>query len=192
VTDSRKGRVKGLFAGTSPDHELPEQAHGLPEPAAQHQALQVLVLAQRTADEHVAGAQHQADKVRAEARAMAERIVRDAQTHADGVRRDADKILNDARARAEETARDAQAKADGLDREAQQRYQDVVGSLAAKRAALQQQIEALQRFDRDYRAELRTFMQGQLRALGADEPPSNGDIRQPDSVATAGPLLAQE
>jgi len=222
VTDNRmKGRVKGLFGGTSPDDELQDQTHALPEPDAQRQALQVLILAQRTADEHLASAQHQADKVRVDARAMAEQIARDAQAHADGarreagnavsdaramaaqiardaqahadgVRRDAEKILSDARARAEEIAKDAQAKADGLEREAQQRYQDVVGSLAAKRAALQQQIEALQRFDRDYRAELRTFMQGQLHALGADEPPSNAEIQQPDSMATTRPSLAQE
>jgi len=222
VTDSRmKGRVKGLFGGASPDDELLDQAHSLSEPEAQRQALQVLILAQRTADEHVASAQHQADKVRAEARAMAEQIARDAQAHADGarreagkalsdaramtaqlardaqahadgVRRDAEKILSHAQARAEEIAKDAQARADGLEREAQQRYQDVVGSLAAKRAALQQQIEALQRFDRDYRAELRTFMQSQLNALGGDEPPSNREIEQPDSVATTGQSLAHE
>jgi cell division septum initiation protein DivIVA len=206
VTDSRmKGRVKGLFGGTSPDNEPLDQTHAPPEPDAQNQALKVLILAQRTADEHVAAAQHQANKVRADARGMAEQITRDAQAHADGVRReagkalsdaramvaqiardaqahadgvrrDAEKVHSDARAKAEEIARDAQAKADGLEREAQQRYQDLVGSLAAKRAALQQQIEALQQYDRDYRAQLRTFMQGQLRALGGDEPPSNAAI----------------
>lgn len=225
MTDSRtKGRVKGLFGSTSPDNnESPDQmtSYGAPDPDAQRQALEVLVLAQRTADEHVASARHQADKIRADALAAAEQIARDAQQHADGVRREAtealsharasagqiardaqmhadgarheaEKILSDARAKATEIAKDAQAHADGLEREAQQRYQEVVGSLASKRAALQQQIEALQQFDRDYRARLRTFMQGQLHALGLDEPPTNAEIHQPAPVTASGPPPATE
>jgi cell division septum initiation protein DivIVA len=214
VADSRtKGLVKGLFGSPPPDHELLDQPPALADPEAQRQALQVLILAQRTADEHVAAAQHQADNIRADARATAEQVVRDAQNHADGARRDAskalsdarataeqivrdaqahaeatrrdvEKVLSDARARAEQTAMDAQANADELEREAQQRYQDVVGSLPATRAALQQQIEALQQFDRDYRSRLRTFMQSQLRALGVEEPPPDAEVEQPASVAT--------
>jgi cell division septum initiation protein DivIVA len=215
-----KGRVKGLFGGASPDSDQVETTHVIADPDAQRQALQVLVLAQRTADEHVASARHHADKIRADAlatgeqiardaqahaegarreankalsdaRARAEHVVGEAQAHADGARRDAEKILSDARARAEQVAKQAQANAEGLEREAQQRYQEVVGSLAGKRAALQQQIEALQQFDRDYRARLRTFMQGQLQALGVDEPP-NAEIQQPGAAATSGPPPAQE
>jgi cell division septum initiation protein DivIVA len=222
VTDSRmRGRVKGLFGGPSPDNDLMDQTPAFSGPDAQRQALQVLVLAQRTADEHVAAAQRQADKIRADARATAEQIareaqkhadgarrevdkalsdarataehiVRDSQAHADGARRDSDKFLSDARASADEIVKDARANADALEREAQQRYQDVVGSLAGKRAALQQQIEALQQFDRDYRARLRTFMQGQLRALGVDEPPPNAEIEQPEAAATTAPAREAE
>jgi cell division septum initiation protein DivIVA len=216
VADSRmRGRVKGLLGGgTSPDDALLDHTHDGADPDAQR-ALEVLVLAQRTADQHVASAQHQAEGIRADARAtaeqigrdaqahadgarreaalalsdaraMAERIVRDAQAHADGARRDAEKILSDARATAQETAKDAQANAAGLEREAQQRYDVVVGSLAAKREALQQQIDALQQFDRDYRSRLRKFMHSQLRALGDDEPPPNAEIQQPGPVTTTG------
>lgn len=214
MTDSRmKGRVKGLFGGASPDNEVMDARQVLPDPDSQRQALQVLILAQRTADEHVATAQRQADKIRADARATADQIVRDAQAqadgarreagkilsdargraeqvardgqaYADGARRDADKMLSDARARAEEMTKNAQASADELEREAQQRYQEAVGGLIAKRAALQQQIEALQQFDRDYRARLRTFMQSQLLALGADDPSPNAETRQPAAAPT--------
>ena len=52
----------------------------------------------------------------------------------------------------------------------------MVGSLAGKREALQEQIEALEQFDREYRARLQTFMQGQLRALWADQPQVTGDV----------------
>ena len=215
MADSRmKGRVKGLLGGSPEEPPPMDRAQERPDPDAQR-ALQVLVLAQRTADEHLASAQQQADGIRADARATAdkfardaqahsdgvrreaakaladarsaaEQIVRDAQAHADGARRDAEKIVSDARAQAQELARDAQARAAGLEREAQQRFDDVVGSLAAKRDALQQQIDALQQFDRDYRSRLRKYMQSQLRALGSDEPASNDDVQQPGFVAAAG------
>jgi cell division septum initiation protein DivIVA len=184
---------------------------GLPDPDAQRKALQVLTLAQRTADEHIASAQQQADNIRAAARASGDQIARDAQAHADRVRQEAGKAVADARAMAEQIGRDAQAqaeaarrsadevvagakakageivkeaqaRADGLDREAQQRYDDVVGSLETKRDVLQQRIEGLQQFDNDYRNRLRTFMRGQLDALGDEEPVSPAPIPRPGEV----------
>jgi cell division septum initiation protein DivIVA len=206
-----RGRVKGLLGGGPAVDEpmvqtgqsgIPQQhgpVDGLPGPATQHQALQILTLAQRTAEEHIANARRQADKVGADARAAAEQIVReaqahahrlqqeadrtladshaaaaqiaqDAQAHAEGARQHAEEMMADAQAEAEELVKNAQADADELEHRAQQRYDDVVGSLAARREALQQQIEALEQFDRDYRARLTAFMQSQLRALWADQP----------------------
>ena len=233
MTDSwMKGRVKGLHRETFPDEERatdppgaaqaepPEQTNTHPSRDVQ-QALQMLTLAQRTAEEHVASAHRQADQIHADARATAEQIVRDAQAQADAVRRqtdkalsdataraaqiakdaeahadiarrDGDKIVSDARAQAAEIAKDAQASADGLKRQAQQRYEEMVGNLAAKREALQQQIEALQEFDRDYRARLLTFMQAQLRALWVDEPHVDGEIEQPGALVTTRLLPAQQ
>jgi len=219
VSDSRmKDRVKVMFNGTSPggaasDHRLISPAGpGIPD----NQALQVLTMAQRTAEEHVAKAQQQADKIRTDALAAAEEIGREAQMHAHNVRREAEQVLFDARAAAEQTAReaqaraeeaqrsaakvvlearseagritaDAQANADQLRLAAQQRYDDVVGSLGTKREALQQQIEALERFDREYRARLTSFMQGQLRALWVDQPQVAGELPdvEPPVVAVA-------
>jgi len=179
-------------------------------PTAQREALLVLTLAQRTADEHVASANHQADKIFADARAAADQIIRDAEAHANDVHQDADdaladaretadliardaqahaddtrsradEVLADARARAAEITKEAQANADELKHAAEQRYQDVVGSLATKREALQQQIEALEQFDHDYRARLTSFMQSQLRALWVDEPQAGPE---PEAAAT--------
>ncbi len=219
MTDNRmRDRVKGLLGTPLPDDDkAPEHIDGHSDPDAERQALQVLTLAQRTAEEHVASAHRQAERIHAEARATAEEIVRDAQQHAHGVRREADTSLADARAAAQRTAReaqeraddarraaekmlaeareradaaaaDAQAKADELARRAQQRYDDVVGSLAAKREALQRQIEALEQFDRDYRARLTAFMQGQLRALWVDEPRVDGDVDEADAASAAEPI----
>ncbi|MFC7528204.1 hypothetical protein [Actinoplanes sp. GCM10030250] len=186
-----------------------------PNPGLPNQALQVLALAQRTAEEHVASAQHHADKIRTDALAAAEQIARDAQGHANSVRREADRVLAEARAAAEQMARDAQAMAEEARRnaekivadarsraetigadavagaeqlrhQAQQRYDDVVGSLGVKREALQQQIEALEDFDREYRGRLTAFMQSQLRALWMDAPQvtaDTGEILEEEPIA---------
>lgn len=212
-----KDRVKVMLAGTSPESETSEHAVIAPNnPGFPNQALQVLTMAQRTAEEHVATAHRQADKIRSDAQAAAEQIARDAQVHAHNVRREADKVLFDARAAAEQTARDAaarneeaqrnaekivaesrkqaesiaadaQANAEHLRAQAQQRYEDVVGSLGSKREALQQQIESLEVFDRDYRGRLTAFMQGQLRALWVDQP----QVGELESAPVSAPITAQ-
>jgi cell division septum initiation protein DivIVA len=205
VTDNRINRVKVMLGAPSPDGETTEHALVNPPPALPNQALQVLTMAQRTAEEHVQTARAQADKIRTEALAAAEQTAREAEQHAHNVRREADKVLyeakaaadqaareaqaraeagqrnaekieSDGRARAESIAAEAQAKADELAHAAQRRYEDVVGSLGAKREALQQQIEALERFDREYRARLTAFMQGQLRSLWVDQPQVAGEL----------------
>ncbi|MEV6599683.1 hypothetical protein AB0M36_22915 [Actinoplanes sp. NPDC051346] len=202
-----------MFNGTSSQGATSE--HVLVSPAGpNNQALQVLTMAQRTAEEHLAKAQQQADKIRTDALAAAEEIGREAQMHAHTVRREAEQVLFEARAAAEQTAReaqtraedaqraaakvvlearatagritaDAQANADQLRLAAQQRHDDVVGSLGARREALQEQIEALERFDREYRSRLTGFMQGQLRALWVDQPQVTGELPDGEPPAEA-------
>lgn len=225
MTDNRvKDRVRGLlgsFPGNESGdhvgmHAAPPGASGAgdrpgpgapeaPAPPMPHNALQVLTLAQRTADEHLATARAQAERIHADAQAAAEQTARNAEIHAHQVRQEADKvlaeareasqqmaresraqaqdvereaarILADAQARAETVAAEARAGAEELKAQADQRYQDVVGSLATRREALQGQIEALEMFDRDYRARLTRFMQNQLRALWVDEPRVRGEV----------------
>ena len=199
MAESRmKGRVRGLLGGPGQDNGLVEQRPAEPHPVerdhgydgpgyaapapsfvapdAQRRALQVLAMAQKTADEHIASAQSQAEEIQAKAKAAAEKVAQDAAAQAEKTRRDAEKTLVDAKAKAVEIAKDAQAKAAALEKDAQQRYDDVVGTLETKRAALQEQIDKLQQFDRDYRARLRTFMEGQLKELGTDEPRADAKI----------------
>jgi DivIVA domain-containing protein len=102
----------------------------------EQQALRVLMMAQRTADEHVSDA-----------------------------RREADKMLNDARSKSDELTRDARAKAEALERDARQRHQEVMGSLDSKRTALQKHIEELKQFEREYRTRLKAYLESQLRDL---------------------------
>jgi len=106
----------------------------------EQQALRVLMMAQRTADDHVNYA-----------------------------RREADKLLADARAKAEEVTRDARAKADALERDARQRHTDAISGLDAKRTALQKHIEELKQFEREYRTRLKAYLESQLRDLTGRE-----------------------
>lgn len=102
----------------------------------EQQALRVLMMAQRTADDHVADA-----------------------------RREADQLLAEARAKAEELTRESRAKADALERDARQRHQEAMGGLDAKRTALQKHIEELKQFEREYRTRLKAYLESQLRDL---------------------------
>ncbi len=102
----------------------------------EQQALRVLMMAQRTADEHVSDA-----------------------------RREADKLMTDARTKSEEMTRDARAKAEALERDARQRHQEVMGSLETKRTALQKHLEELKQFEREYRTRLKAYLESQLRDL---------------------------
>jgi len=212
-----RGRVKGLLgtptAGEAPPPMSVPPVDGPPD-AAQHQALQVLTLAQRTAEDHLNRARHEADRIVGEARDTASQIVRDAQAHAEGLhreaeaalaearaaaaqmareaqghaddaRRGAEEIVSEARMRGDEIVKEAQGRADELQHLAEQRYEEMVGSLAARREALQQQIEALERFDREYRARLQAFMQHQLRALWVEEPRVDPSDLEPGSEPTS-------
>lgn len=203
-----KSRVKAVL-GDGATSEHPVVVSGIP--LQNDHALQVLTLAQRTAKEHVATAKRQADKIRDDARAAADQAARDAQVHAHNVRCEADKVLAVARATSDQAARDARVQAEDARRsagqvlagaeeeagrivgeaqqltvQAQQRYEDSVGSLVSKREALQQQIESLERFDREYRARLTTFMQGQLRELWVDRPQVGTDLQAPPDEKAAG------
>jgi len=128
----------------------------------EQQALRVLMMAQRTADDHVADA-----------------------------RREADKLLSDARTKAEEVTREARAKADALERDARQRHQEAMGGLDAKRSALQKHIEELKQFEREYRTRLKAYLESQLRDLDGSGKGLEAEMQRADAArATSGGGLA--
>ena len=127
----------------------------------EQQALRVLMMAQRTADDHVADA-----------------------------RREADKLLSESRTKAEEITREARAKADALERDARQRHQEAMGGLDAKRTALQKHIEELKQFEREYRTRLRAYLESQLRDLGDHGKGLEAEMGQADAARAAAAGLA--
>lgn len=140
---------------------------GAPSPVGadgEQQALRVLMMAQRTADDHVSDA-----------------------------RREADKLLSDARSKAEEVTREARAKADALERDARQRHQEAMGGLDAKRSALQKHIEELKQFEREYRTRLKAYLESQLRDLDGRGQGLEAEMTRADanrSVGGSGGLAA--
>jgi len=139
-------------------------AVAVPGGDGEQQALRVLMMAQRTADDHVNDA-----------------------------RREADKLLSDARGKAEEVTREARAKADALERDARQRHQEAMGGLEAKRSALQKHIEELKQFEREYRTRLKAYLESQLRDLGARGQGLEDEMNRAEGVrggSTGGGLAA--
>ena len=123
----------------------------------EQQALRVLMMAQRTADDHVSDA-----------------------------RREADKVLADARAKAEEVTREARAKADALERDARQRHQEAMGGLDAKRTALQKHIEEVKQFEREYRTRLKAYLESQLRDLDGRGQGLEAEMSRADAARSVG------
>jgi DivIVA domain-containing protein len=119
------------------------------------QALRVLMVAQRTAEDCIGDA-----------------------------RREADKLLSDSRSTAEAVMRQAQATASTLERDARQRHQEAIAGLDAKRTAAQGHIEELKEFERAYRLRLTAYLEGQLlelqgRGHGPETQSSEADSNEP-------------
>ncbi|MFD0558931.1 DivIVA domain-containing protein [Stackebrandtia endophytica] len=102
----------------------------------EQQALRLLMVAQRTADEHM-----------------------------DSARSEADTVLTEARTKSEEMVSQARTQAETMEREAKQRHQEIMGNLEAKRSALHKHIEELKTFERQYRTRLKAYLESQLRDL---------------------------
>jgi DivIVA domain-containing protein len=66
---------------------------------------------------------------------------------------------------ADETVAAARIEAARLREEAQAVSGKALGDLDARRRALEQQVEGLRAFEREYRARLRAYLEGQLREL---------------------------
>jgi cell division septum initiation protein DivIVA len=165
----------------------------------------VLTLAQRTADALMSAAHRHAEGIRKSADVEAHRIILEARLDANRVQAEAETALTEARAAAEQMVHRAtietekirkqaaelltaareqaaliigagQARAETLKNQAEQQFEESVGKHGVRRAALQQQIEALELFDRECRRQLTGVFQSQLRALWVPLSPA-GDGR---------------
>ncbi|ADD43656.1 DivIVA domain-containing protein [Stackebrandtia nassauensis] len=128
----------------------------------EQQALRLLMVAQRTADDHLESARSEADTVLTEART------------------EADSVLTKARSQAE-----------SLEEEAQRRHKEIMNNLESKRAALHKHIEELKTFERQYRTRLKAYLESQLRDLtGRGEGVIEGDSSDQGELRSSGPSPA--
>jgi DivIVA domain-containing protein len=169
-----------------------------------------LVMAQRMADQTVEEAKVKAKSMVAEAEARAKNMTEQAQLRArevtEAAQMRAREVTEAAQMRAREVTEAAQARARELTEGLETRYKERIQSaeararvaeeqarmqiaqateqVARRRQELESSIEALRAFERDYRARLRGFVEGQLKAL-EDAAPS-GPVAPPQPPGLGG------
>ena len=106
------------------------------------------------------------------------------------VRADADRgqehsesTVADATAKAEATVRDSQIKAEALDREAQRKYSEVMSQLTTQRTTLENKIDGLRTYEREYRSRLKNWINDQLHQLDAPTATAPPTARSPSGKA---------
>jgi DivIVA domain-containing protein len=169
-----------------------------------------LVMAQRMADQTVEEAKVKAKSMVAEAEARAKNMTDQSQMRArevtEAAQMRAREVTEAAQMRAREVTEAAQARARELTEGLETRYKERIQSaeararvaeeqarmqiaqateqVARRRQELESSIEALRAFERDYRARLRGFVEGQLKAL-EDAAPS-GPVAPPQPPGLGG------
>src|SRR5512132_1380455 len=158
-----------------------------------------LVMAQRMADQTVEEAKVKAKSMVAEAEARAKNMTEQAQMRAREVTEAAQtraRALTDApqarprdrpeglETRYRERIQSAEARARVAEEQARMQIAQATEQVARRRQELESSIEALRAFERDYRARLRGFVEGQLKAL-EDAAPS-GPVAPPQPPGLGG------
>jgi DivIVA domain-containing protein len=98
----------------------------------------VLMMAQRTADDHMRDAQHESDT-----------------------------LLSTARSKADQLTREAQQKAGSIEGDARRNHSEAMNSLGTKRAAVLDEIERLGQLARSYQSALNDHVTAQLMELNS-------------------------
>ena len=151
-----------------------------------------LVMAQRMADQTVEEAKVKAKSMVAESEARAKSLTEQSQMRAreitEAAQMRAREVTEAAQARARELTegletrykeriQSAEARARVAEEQSRMQIAQVTEQVARRRQELESSIEALRAFERDYRARLRGFVEGQLKAL-EDAAPS-GPVAPP-------------
>jgi DivIVA domain-containing protein len=151
-------------AARQPTNEVAEAPAATAEPAAPQvdhsQAVKVLALAQQTADQHLAEAANEAQRTVGEARTAAEQLTAETKAATEAQ-------IAEAQQRADQLDRESKAAANNTIQEAEQRRVGIVTQLEQQRDALEQRLEELRTFEREYRTRLKSYLESQLRDLDA-------------------------
>jgi DivIVA domain-containing protein len=134
------------------------------------QAVQMLALAQQTADTHLAQSKAEAERLLAEAQANAHATITEAQQQSQ-------KYVGEAQSRADQVERESTERANQLLSDADQRSQTITAQFEQRKEALEKRVEQLRTFEREYRVRLKSYLESQLRDLDASgraEPAQSG------------------
>ncbi len=133
-----------------------------PTSTAEHhaQAVQMLALAQQTADQHLAQSRAEADRLVSEAQANAAATLADANDKSS-------RQVTDAQARAKQLQDESSARANQMVQDAEQRAATITSQFEQRKAALERRVEELRTFEREYRTRLKSYLESQLRDLDA-------------------------
>src|SRR5215217_3415130 len=147
-----------------------------------------LVMAQRMADQTVEEAKVKAKSMVAEAEARAKNMTEQAQMRArevtEAAQARARELTEGLETRYKERIQSAEARARVAEEQARMQIAQATEQVARRRQELESSIEALRAFERDYRARLRGFVEGQLKAL-EDAAPS-GPVAPPQPPGLGG------
>jgi DivIVA domain-containing protein len=184
-----------------PPQPQPVAAEARGGPGGEEAIARALVMAQRMADQTVEEAKVKAKSMVAEAEARAKNMTEQAQMRArevtEAAQMRAREVTEAAQARARELTegletrykeriQSAEARARVAEEQARMQIAQATEQVARRRQELESSIEALRAFERDYRARLRGFVEGQLKALEDAAPSGPVAPPQPPGLAAAG------
>ena len=129
-------------------------------PDSHAKAVQVLALAQQTADQHLAQSKAEAERLLAEAKATADATLAEAQQKAM-------RNIGDSEARARQLDQETSDRAKQTISDAEQRAATITAQFEQRKAALERRVEELRTFEREYRTRLKSYLESQLRDLDA-------------------------
>jgi DivIVA domain-containing protein len=180
VVEAQQQAAQAAQAAMAQPAQQPPQALPPAPSADQHaQAIQVLALAQQTADQHLSQSKAEAERLLAEAQANAQQTVAEAQQRSR-------QHMGDAESRATKLDQDSANRAAQLVQDAEQRAATITAQFEQRKAALERRVEELRTFEREYRTRLKSYLESQLRDLDASgkaepAPPSlqkNGELAE--------------
>jgi DivIVA domain-containing protein len=198
-----------------PQHQPAPQPSGV---GGEEAIARALVMAQRMADQTVEEAKVKAKSMVAESEARSKNMTEQSQMRAreltEAAQMRARELTETAQMRAREVTEAAQARARELTEGLETRYKERIQSaeararvaeeqsrmqiaqvteqVARRRQELESSIEALRAFERDYRARLRGFVEGQLKALEDAAPSGPVAPPQPPGIGNSRPLPGSE
>ncbi|MDM4764254.1 DivIVA domain-containing protein [Galbitalea sp. SE-J8] len=165
----------------------------------------LLQLARRLHEEHVREGVEKRDALIAEGQAQAQRVLQEAEQAAQGRVQEAEQA---AQARVQEVEQAAQTRVQEVEQAVQARVAEAeagvrarvqeleqqqrvhLGTLEQERVELQGRVDGLKAFERDYRAKLKSYIEGQLRDLeGAATTTASVPVAAPSATTAASPVV---